>query len=187
MTDDVLSDAEMGLIASCMPWWLILIWGLLAVLLGIMLVITPVTTAFTLVLFMGAYWFVGGLFTLAGLVWDRTNLGWMVFTGVISMLGGLAIMVYPFFSSILVVGMLVFLIGFWAILIGAAKLYDSYLTKNAGTGILGILSVLFGLILLIYPIAGALSLALIAGFFALIGGISSVAFALTMRKAVSPT
>lgn len=135
----------------------------------------------------GAYWFVGGLFTLAGLVWDRTNLGWMVFTGVISMLGGLAIMVYPFFSSILVVGMLVFLIGFWAILIGAAKLYDSYLTKNAGTGILGILSVLFGLILLIYPIAGALSLALIAGFFALIGGISSVAFALTMRKAVSPT
>jgi uncharacterized membrane protein HdeD (DUF308 family) len=182
MSDETLSSGDMAEVAASMPWWLILVWGILAVLLGILLVINPVATEVTLVLFMGAYWFIGGLFTLASLVWDRSNLGWKIFMGVISILGGIVIMSYPVFSSVLVIGMLVFLIGFWAIIIGGTKLYDAYRTKDGGTGVLGILSILLGFILLIYPFAAAYSLSLVAGFFALIGGISSIAFSFQLKK-----
>jgi uncharacterized membrane protein HdeD (DUF308 family) len=183
MTDEDLSNEEIAAVAASMPWWLILVWGILALLLGLMLIVTPITTALTLIFFMGAYWFVGGLFTLASIVWDRSNMGWKIFIGVISILGGIAIMGYPVYSSLLVLGLLVFIIGFWAILIGVTKVYHAYSTKDAGTGVLGVLSLLFGFILLCSPLLAAVSLAIVAGFFALIGGISAVAFAFRIRKA----
>lgn len=187
MNGESISDEEISVVAASMPWWLILVWGVLALLLGIMLIITPVTTALSFILFLGAYWFVGGLFTLASLVWDRSNMGWKIVMGVVSILAGVAIMGYPIYSSLLVIGLLVFIIGFWAILIGGTKIYDAYRTKDAGTGILGVLSVLFGLILLVSPFAAAFSLAIVAGFFALIGGISTVALSFQIKKAQTTT
>lgn len=181
MIDENMSEEEIAVVAASMPWWLILVWGLLALLLGLMLIVTPLVTIATLILFMGAYWFVGGLFTLASLVWDRSNVGWKLFMGIISVLGGLVVMAQPALSTILVMGLLVFIIGFWAVLIGVVKIYDAYRTKDGGTGVLGVLSLLFGFILLVSPFAGAVSLSIVAGFFALVGGISAVAFSLKIR------
>ena len=83
-------------------------------------------------------------------------------------------MAQPLFGSIIVVTMLVFFIGFWGILIGGTKLYEAMRSKDAGAGILGALSIVFGIILLIFPWGAALALPLIAGAFALLAGICSV-------------
>ena len=183
MSEEVPTDAEIESAVQSMPWWLILIWGLLAVLVGIMLVTTPIASAFTLILFLGAYWFVGGLFTLASLVWDRSNMGWKIFIGAINVLAGIVIMTYPIYSSILVMEMLIIIIGIWALIIGGTKVYEATRSKDAGEGILGILSILFGIILLVYPFAAAYSLPIIAGFFALIGGLSAIVLSFKVKTA----
>lgn len=107
--------------------------------------------------------------------------------GVISILAGLVIMIYPLYSSFLVVEMLVLFIGIWALVIGGVKLFEAVKHKDAGTGVLGVLSILFGLLLLGAPMAAALSLSLVVGFFALIGGFTAIFLAFQLRSAGSAT
>jgi len=183
MTENMSADAEISAAIGSMPWWLVLVWGILAIIIGLMFITTPLITTYYLVLFMGVYWFVGGIFTLASLFSDKSNMGWKIFLAVISMLAGIAIMAQPLFGSIIVLTMLVFLIGFWGILIGGTKLYEAFRSKDAGAGILGALSIIFGIILLIFPWGAALALPLIAGGFALLAGICSVVVAFQVKKA----
>lgn len=141
--DDIMNEAEVTneeitAAVGSMPWWLVLVWGILAILIGAMLITTPVITTYYLVLFMGAYWFIGGIFTLASLFSDKSNMGWKIFLAVISIFAGIAIMSYPLYGEIVVLTMLVFLIGFWGLLIGGTKLYEAFRKKDAGSGILGV-------------------------------------------------
>lgn len=184
---DAMTPAEQDLLNAGMPWTLTLVWGILAVIFGLLLIATPVETLFTLILFMGVYWFVGGIFTLVSLMSDRIGMGWRICMGVISILAGLVIMIYPLYSSFLVVEMLVLFIGIWALVIGGVKLFEAVKHKDAGTGVLGVLSILFGLLLLGAPMAAALSLSLVVGFFALIGGFTAIFLAFQLRSAGSAT
>lgn len=183
MSDESSVNADMAAKMSSMPWWLVLVWGILAVLIGFMLVGSPLVTSFYLIIFMGAYWFVGGIFTLVSLINDRENMGWRLFLGIISILGGCAIMTYPIYSSLLVLTMMVFLVGFWGLLIGATKLFEAIKFHDAGAGILGVLSIIFGMILLIYPYAAAYSLPLVVGFIAIFAGFCAVFVSFQIKKA----
>ncbi|WP_214036873.1 DUF308 domain-containing protein [Methanospirillum sp.] len=176
-TDEEIEEAVRG-----MPWWLVLVWGVLAVIIGIMLITTPLITTYFLVLFMGAYWFAGGIITLFSLYSDKTNMGWKIFLSIISIIAGIAIMAYPLYGELVVLTMLVFMIGFWGLLIGGTKLYEAFRAKDAGAGILGLLSIVFGIILLIFPWGAALALPLIAGAFSLLAGICSVVVAFQVKK-----
>lgn len=183
MSEDIPTNAEIAAAAGSMPWWLVLVWGIMAIIIGIMLMTTPLVTTYTLILFMGVYWFIGGIFTLVSLFQDRTNMGWKVFLAVISILAGIAIMAHPLYGSVIVLTMLVFLIGFWGLLIGGTKLYEAFSSKDAGAGILGLLSIIFGIILLVFPFGAALALPLVAGAFALLGGICATVVSFQVRKA----
>ena len=91
-------------------------------------------------------------------------------------------MAYPLYGELVVLTMLVFMIGFWGLLIGGTKLYEAFRAKDAGAGILGLLSIVFGIILLIFPWGAALALPLIAGAFSLLAGICSVVVAFQVKK-----
>ena len=183
MSDGTPTKAEFVTAMSSMPWWLVLVWGILAFLIGIMLAGSPIVTSFYLILFMGAYWFVGGIFTLVSLLSDRTNMGWKIFLGIISILGGAAIMIYPIYSSLLVLTMMVIVVGFLGLLIGATKLFEAVKFHDAGAGILGILSIIFGIIILIYPYAAAYSLPLILGCVVIIAGLCAIILSFQIKKA----
>ncbi|WP_373838169.1 HdeD family acid-resistance protein [Methanospirillum sp.] len=182
MNEDDLTNADTEAAVRGMPWWLVLVWGILAVIIGLMLITTPLITTYYLVLFMGAYWFAGGIITLVSLFTDKSNMGWKIFLSVISIIAGIAIMAYPLYGEIVVLTMLVFIIGFWGLLIGGTKLYEAFRAKDAGSGILGLISIVFGIILIIFPWGAALALPLIAGVFALIAGISSIVVAFQVKK-----
>ncbi len=170
---------------SGMPWWLVLIWGILAFIIGIALVTSPLITIFYLILFLGIYWFVGGIFTIVSLFKDHSNMGWKIFLGVISIIAGIVIMTYPLYSSVIVLTVLVFCVGFFGILIGFTKLFEAVKCRDAGAGILGILSIIFGIIILIYPYAAAFVLPWIVGIIAIIAGISAILVSFQVKKAQS--
>jgi uncharacterized membrane protein HdeD (DUF308 family) len=183
MEEDISTSVEMTAVVGSMSWWLVLIWGIMALIVGLMLVTTPLATAFTLILFIGVYWLIGGIFTLASLFTDRSNWGWKTFLAVISIIAGIGIMSYPIYSSILVMTVFTTLIGFWGLLIGCTKLFEAFVKKDVGAGVLGLLSVIFGFILLAYPYAGAIALPFIAGIFAILVGISTIFVSYIIKKA----
>ena len=82
------------------PWWLVLIQGIITLILGIFLLYYPYGTLLVLVTFLGAYWFVSGLFGLISLFVDRTNAGWKILFGILGIIAGIAILTYPLYSYV---------------------------------------------------------------------------------------
>ncbi len=183
MSKEVSANSQIAAAVGSMPWWLVLIWGILAVIIGLCLIATPFTTMFYIILFMGAYWFVGGIFTLISLFGNCENKGWKIFLGIISIIGGIVIMTYPLYSSLIIITMVVIFAGIWGLIIGGTKIYEAVKFKDAGALALGVLSIIFGLILLASPYTAAYVLPIVGGIFALIIGIAAVFLSFQFKKA----
>lgn len=177
ITEKMLSEVNL------FPWWLLLLWGILSLLIGIMFLTTPGMTTVLFITFIGAYWLVGGLFTLGSLAVDRTNTGWKIFLSVINILAGILILMYPLYSTIFVLSFFVIFIGFWACFIGAAHLFQAFSAKDAGNGVLGIVSLIFGILLLINPFFAAEILPFVAGAFGIVAGLAAIFVSFTVKKA----
>ncbi|WP_321504477.1 DUF308 domain-containing protein [uncultured Methanoregula sp.] len=169
--------------AKLFPWWLLLIWGILALLIGCMFFATPGMTTVLLITFMGAYWLISGLFALASLAVDRSNMGWKLFLAIINIIAGIAILCYPLYATIFVLSFFVIFIGFWACFIGAAHMFQGFSSKDAGNAVLGLISIIFGLLLLCMPLIVAALLPYIAGAFGIVLGIIAIAYSFTAKKA----
>lgn len=169
------------------PWWLLLIWGILALLIGIMFVATPGMTTVLFITFLGAYWLVGGLFTLGSLFVDRTSGGWKIFFSVINIIAGILILMYPLYSTFFIIEFFIIFIGFWACFIGGAYLFSSFRAKDTGAGVLGAASLIFGILILIFPLISGLLIPYIIGGFAILAGISSIVISFAAKKELGTT
>jgi uncharacterized membrane protein HdeD (DUF308 family) len=183
MTEEISTPVPTVADVKLFPWWLLLVWGVLALLIGCMLLATPAMTTILLITFMGAYWLVGGLFALGSLAVDRTNMGWKIFLAIINIIAGIVILCYPLYSTIFVLSFFVIFIGFWACFIGCAHLFQGITTKDAGNAVLGVISIIFGILLLVQPIIVAALLPFIAGAFGIIMGLIAIAYSFTAKKA----
>ena len=125
MTEEISVPDQFLTAPGIFPWWLLLRWGILALLIGCMFLITPGMTTVLLITFMGAYWLVGGLFAIGSLAVDRSHMGWKIFLAVINILAGILILLYPLYSTIFVLSFFVIFIGVWAIVIGVSHLYHA--------------------------------------------------------------
>jgi uncharacterized membrane protein HdeD (DUF308 family) len=170
---------------SLLPWWLVLLWGLLSLIIGIMFLTTPGITTVIMITFMGAYWMVGGFFTLGSLVVDKTNMGWKIFLSIVNILAGIVILLYPLYSTVFILSFFAIFIGFWGVFIGAAHLFQAFKTKDGGNGVLGAISMIFGIIILIYPFFAAELIPLIVGILAIVSGIGAVIVAFQVKKAAA--
>jgi uncharacterized membrane protein HdeD (DUF308 family) len=80
----------------------------------------------------------------------------------------------------------VYIVGFLAIIQGVVGLIHAFRAGGWGAGILGILSIIFGLVLVLNPLLGMVVMPLILGAFMLAGGIAAIVVSLYMRGS-SPT
>jgi uncharacterized membrane protein HdeD (DUF308 family) len=174
--DNILSNPQL------FPWWLLLLWGLFTLIIGCMFFINPGQTMTLFIVFLGAWWLVGGLFTLASLFVDRSQMGWKIFLSVINILAGILILLHPLYATFFAFGFLIIFIGFWACFIGVSHIYHAYTAKDAGTAILGIISIIFGLLLLINPFIAVALLPYVFGGFAVVFGLASICVAFTAKN-----
>ena len=165
------------------PWWVILMGGILNIVVGILLLTTPIKTTYLLVLALGFYWIVSGIFTLVGMFVDHTAWGWKLFMGILSILAGLVILRYPIISSLTIPTILILLLGIQGLIVGIIGLIMAFRGGGWGAGILGALSIVFGIILIANFSAPGMVLTLIwvAAIFAIVGGIFQLVQAFRQR------
>ena len=165
------------------PWWLILMGGILNVVVGVLLLSAPVKTTFVLVLALGFYWIVGGIFTLVGMFVDHTAWGWKLFMGLLSIVAGTVILRYPLISAVTIPSVIVLMLGIQGVIVGIIGLIMAFKGGGWGAGILGALSIVFGLILMANFSAPGMVLTLVwvAGIFALVGGLFQIVRAFQQR------
>lgn len=163
------------------PWWVVLIEGIAAIILGFLLLINPGSTTVLIIQFLGIYWFIDGIMSIVRIFIDKTAWGWKLFSGIIGILAGMAIIQYPLWAAVLVPTTLVWLFGFFGIIIGISALIQAFQGAGWGAGILGVLSILFGIVLLINPLVGAATLPFIFGFLGIVGGIAALVMAFRLK------
>lgn len=163
------------------PWWFVLIQGIAALILGFLLITRPGVTTLLLVQMLGWYWLFSGILSLVMIFVDRTRWGWKLFGGIVGILAGLAIVQNPLWSTVLVPSTLVWVLGIQGIVIGAILLVQSFQGDGLGAAILGILSIIFGIMLFLNPVLPALWLPWIFGILLIVGGIASIIAAFRLR------
>lgn len=167
-------------------WWLVVLRGVAAIGFGILTFIWPGPTLATLVMLFGAYAMVEGTFAIASGVLKDSLSGSSRWLLVLEGLVGIIVGVITFFApGITAVGLLYY-IGAWAIVTGIFKVVAAIqLRKVINDEWLlifgGILSLLFGVLVFIYPGASALSILWLIGTYAVAFGTTTVALGFRLK------
>lgn len=167
-------------------WWLLLLRGIAAVVFGALAFAWPGITLVALVFLYGAYALVDGVLAIAAAISGRVGrapAGWLVFVGVLGVAAGLATFFWPGITAFV----LLVLIGVWSILHGLFEIVGAIRLRREIEGevlliLSGLLSVVFGLLILARPGAGALALVWLIGAYAVAFGALLIAFSLRLRR-----
>ena len=164
------------------PWWVVLLQGIAAVIIGIMLLTNPGATTIVLVQVLGWYWLFTGVMNLVLMFVDHRMWGWKLFIGILGILAGIWVIRLPIYSTVLVTATLVIVLGIEGIIIGVVDMVKAFRGGGWGIGFLGLFSILVGAMLLAKPYAAAIATPLAFGILAVIFGIIAIVGAFQVRK-----
>lgn len=170
-------------------WWAVLLRGVFAVIFGVTALVWPTVTVWALTVVFGAYAIVDGISAIVRSVQARkvaSGWVWWLLGGVVSLVAGIVAFVWPGITALAAV----FVIGIWAIMGGILEVTGSLRLRSLGGtshwGLLlgaGIIELLFGVVLVFFPVSGILSIVWLVGVFALLFGVLLVVSAFQVRSA----
>ncbi len=163
-------------------WWMVLIEGIAAVLLGFFLLARPSITAVVLVQFIGVWWLLQGVVSLVGLFTDRSHWGFKLFMGVLGVIAGATVIAQPFLSPIIMGAIYVIILGVNGLIMGVTELYRAFSGGGWPVGLLGAFSVIVSILLLASPVATAFAIPFVFGVLALFFGGGAIAGAFKLKK-----
>ena len=168
---------------SARYWWALFLRGLFAVLFGLLAILIPSSALLALVLLFGAYALLGGIFDLVSAARSPSHHWAFVLEGIVGIIVGIVTLLWPGITGMV----LLYLIGFWAIFTGLLEIVAgvhlrALIANEVLLILMGVLSLLFGLLIIIFPSAGALAIAFWIGAYALVFGIMLMALAFRLRS-----
>jgi uncharacterized membrane protein HdeD (DUF308 family) len=163
------------------PWWLVLLEGISLIILGVLLLLRPGMTAIVFIQFLGIYWLVAGLFKIISIFLDRSMWGWKLVAGILGIIAGLIVLRHPVWSPFVVGATLIIIMGIQGIIYGAIGVFQAFKGAGWGVGILGAISILFGIYLLANMQAATLVLPWVVGILAIVGGIAAIVMAFRIK------
>jgi uncharacterized membrane protein HdeD (DUF308 family) len=165
-------------------WWAIALRGVLAILFGIFAFASPGAVMLTLALFFAAYLLVDGVFGIVAAVRaarQSERWGGLLAEGILDLVMGLIAAMLPA-SAVLA---FVLLTAVWSLATGALMVWSAFtLSLEHGRWWLvlsGVVSILFGIALVVAPLIGAVVLTWWLGAYALIFGIMLLVLAFRLR------
>ena len=171
--------------ALAQNWWLFLLRGLCAIVFGVLAFVWPGATLLTLVLLYGGFALVDGVASIVTAIkgGSLTSRWWLAIIGGLGIVAGILTLYWPGLTALV----LLLFIAVWAIATGIIQIIGGIrLRKEIDNEWLpivsGVLSVLFGLLLLAQPGAGALAMIFVIGAYAIAQGILTVAFSWRLRR-----
>jgi uncharacterized membrane protein HdeD (DUF308 family) len=188
MTDSITNPVESRMLGRLLvdTWWLVALRGVAAIIFGILAFVWPKATLLTLVWLYGAYVFINGVVELVqaftGPKQGRRT-GALIFQGIISIIVGLIAFLVPGITALA----LLLLIAAWAIVSGIFEIVTAVRLRKVISHewlmiAAGVLSVVFGVVLMLQPAVGALAMIWWIGGFAIVLGILLLSLAFRLRQ-----
>jgi uncharacterized membrane protein HdeD (DUF308 family) len=168
-------------------WWVFAIRGIAAIVFGICAFIWPETTLTVLVLLFGAYVLVDGVSLLIALARGDAlarRHAWAVgIMGVLGIVAGIATFAWPGVTAV----SLLYLVAIWAIAMGTFQVIGAVALRREidnefWMALGGVSSIVFGVLLIVFPSEGLLSLVWLVGIWAMVFGGSSLGLAYRLHE-----
>lgn len=166
-------------------WWVPVIRGIAAIAFGIIAFTHPVMAIATLVLFFGAWVLIDGIFRIFGAIKHRgsdSDWAWQLVIGLIGIIVGLLTFHAPQVTALA----LVIYIAAWALMIGASEIVMAVKLRHEIKGewlliLMGLASIVFAVLLLWNPVAGAGALIWLIAWYAVVLGILAIFFGFRLK------
>jgi uncharacterized membrane protein HdeD (DUF308 family) len=166
-------------------WWAIALRALAAILLGIIAIALPGPTLAAIVIVFGVYAIADGILAIVAAVRGfrkKERWGAMLLQGLVGLIAGAIAIFSPGIGALA----LTYLVAAWALVTGAFEIAAAIRLRKAIKGewlllLAGLLSIVFAVLVAIFPGAGALTLVWWLGAYALAYGVVSLVLALRVR------
>ncbi len=167
-------------------WWVLALRGVAAIIFGILALVWPEITLLTLILVFGAYVLIDGIFSvIIGIrTYGESERWWAsLLAGIAGIIIGILTFLWPDVTGLV----LLYFIAAWAIVTGILEIMAAIQLRRVITGewlmiLSGILSVVLGLVLVLFPEAGAIGLIWVIGAYAILFGLLFIFLALRLRS-----
>lgn len=177
-------------------WWLVLLRGIFAIILGILAFIWPVATAVAFVWVFAFYAVIDGIVNIVQAVSTRKTdprWVWLLTIGIVGVIAGVVVMIFPAAAGALALLVLLWIVAVWAIMSGIFGIPAAASIASGGAKVLGIvfsvLSILFGILLAILlfttPQSALIGLIYVLGAYAVLAGLVLVIIAFQARGAAN--
>jgi uncharacterized membrane protein HdeD (DUF308 family) len=167
--------------------WALGLSGALSIALGIVIIVWPNISLFSLVIVFGAFALVRGVFGLVAAIATPIpqGRGWLIVSSLAGIVVGIVVFVWTDMSALA----LLYVIGAYAIALGVIAIGGGFwLPLDNGDRVLlmltGFVSILFGIVMFAKPGAGALALLALIAAYALILGVVELTVAIGGEKVV---
>src|ERR671916_1374861 len=166
-------------------WWVLALRGLVAILFGLAALVWPGLILAVLIVLFGAYAFVDGILALVA-AFRSSGRGMrrplLLIEGVIGILFGILALFLPGLTALA----LLYIIAFWVILSGIARIVMAIMLRREienewSIALSGVLSVILGIVLVLLPGAGLVAYTWLVGLLALAVGIALIYYAFRVR------
>jgi uncharacterized membrane protein HdeD (DUF308 family) len=165
-------------------WWSLLIRGIVAILFGIVLFIWPDVALESLIIVFGIFAIVDGILSIVSALMEREGDRWwlVLLFGIVGIIAGLI----AIFATGLTAVTLFYLIAAYAIVGGIIEIFTAIEVRKAIEDewlyiIQGVLSVIFGFLLIRYPALGIFALVAMISVFAMFQGVIWIIMAFRVR------
>jgi uncharacterized membrane protein HdeD (DUF308 family) len=170
-------------------WWVPALRGVAGLVFGVLAIMWPDITMLTLVVLFAAYALLGGAVAVAGAIQNRrSSEDWWLYlvlglTGIVT--AAIAVL-HPALTALL----LVLVVAAYALVNGVTEIAVGIQLRKSGQRdttmiISGAASILFGILIFMFPYSGALALVALVSLFAVFTGVLSLMLAFQMRAARS--
>jgi uncharacterized membrane protein HdeD (DUF308 family) len=163
--------------------WLFMLRGILAIALGVLAFAYPAPTLAALIVVFALYAIFDGVLAIAGGFSLPGGPSWWLIAGGVA---AIAVGIFTFFQPGTTAVALVLLVGIFAIVTGVAELVGAATLGNLVAhrwllALSGVVAVAFGLLLIMSPGDGVLSVLWLIGFYAIFAGVMNIAMGFGLR------
>ena len=189
MTDQglhVAGGAGLNALFEGVSWQAILLRGVAGILFGLFAVMAPVAAATTIVLVFSIYLMADGFLAIASAIKamrHKNSWGLLALEGVVDIIASLVLFLMPGLALVT----FVVIVAVWALFAGGLKLITAMrrgpVEARGWLALSAIISLLFGVVLLISPLAGGIVLTWWLGIYGLVFGVALLILGFQVRSA----
>ncbi len=155
--------------------------GITAVIFGIILIVRQEEALALLMVVLGLWWLIHGIFMIFAVFIDRTDMGWKLALGVLGIAAGVLVLTNPGDAADAFQGVVGVILGVIGVLVGASALFGSFRGAGFGAAVFGVVSILIGLLILFNAEFSTSLLITLFAILLLIDGVAAIYMAVTNR------